>query len=116
MTTQYPGYPYIPGITQKAIPSSHPSYKPQIWFAKQFKTGDDVQRINYNDTVRHGDFVVRVVSWAKCPDTKDILIVGVQTSYTSIVTSKYQEKVIWGPRGISHSIADYGRGTYLPRA
>jgi membrane-bound inhibitor of C-type lysozyme len=86
------------------------------WFASDFKSGEDVKRICHNDTIRHGDFVIRVISWATDTTTNNIVIIGIQESYKSLVKSKYQDRIVWGPKGISNSLDEYRNGIYLPRA
>ena len=59
---------------------------------------------------------MRVIAWYEDTNvTGDTLIIGIQTSYESIVDSKLSDRLIWGPKGIARTTDDYRKGSYLPR-
>ena len=97
------------------IHGTTPSKLGKYWFASDFKDAVDVRKILHNDIIRHGNFTVRVISWYDEHITGDTVIIGIQTSYESIVDSKMSDRIIWGPKGISLTTDDYRNGTYLSR-
>jgi hypothetical protein len=99
--------PYLPGHAGLRLG--------RIWFASDLRAASDVRGLKHNDTIRHGDFVVRVISYFDDPMTGDTLIIGVQESYMTPYNTKFKDRIIWGPKGISKSTDEYRDSVFVGR-
>lgn len=80
--------------------------------ATQILDRDIIQKINENDKVRHGQFVVEVDA-ITCAMGGDFIIEGTVKSFSHDhqYDIKYGEKIIWGPkRMVKGDLYDYLNG------